>query len=423
MSDKRLIPHKKYSVNEWTDFGKEVENDEINWWVFKREHDIPQLRKHTNLALTAAQTLKEDSAKLSKGYYQSVDDLVRVYGNFSIKYQKEITIILEYIQWLFQKDELAPSILFNYRVWGSTRMGDRLTEVDKNSLDDRNMVEQFSMIVLGLIHGDRSVMEMVKKDLESDFFDTLANMDPEYYSGQQGTVKPEHIQRRAAEDAVAFFAEYWVEIRDCLRNVLIDIEQRELQERLFTSDDFWRSFIEKAANSTKTEPKYWDFKETLEIWHIKSGSEKDKKAHNFTERVAGFANNAGGVILIGVTDDPPRQIVGLGNNSREIENNMKYTRQVIGDYIENNLDFVHFQQVNVSDKNGVIQLCLVIAIQQTYEVLSVKGLDGKSFSYPFREEAGVVFKDSSTIRIHKTGVKSSNFDFLRVLLQFVNEDI
>src|SRR5229473_2779007 len=50
---------------EYTDFGKEVGRDEINWWVFKKEPDIEELKKQTTRALEAAQKLKEASELLS----------------------------------------------------------------------------------------------------------------------------------------------------------------------------------------------------------------------------------------------------------------------------------------------------------------------------------------------------------------------
>jgi len=50
---------------EHTDFGKEVGRDEINWWVFKKEPDIEELKKQTTRALEATQKLKEASKLLS----------------------------------------------------------------------------------------------------------------------------------------------------------------------------------------------------------------------------------------------------------------------------------------------------------------------------------------------------------------------
>src|SRR5689334_12404346 len=50
--------------NKDTDFGREVGRDEINWWVFKKEPDVEELRKQTEHTLDAVQTLKSGSEKL-----------------------------------------------------------------------------------------------------------------------------------------------------------------------------------------------------------------------------------------------------------------------------------------------------------------------------------------------------------------------
>src|SRR5215470_1510521 len=36
--------HEGFHTQQWTDFGKEVGADEINWWVFKKETQIDELR-------------------------------------------------------------------------------------------------------------------------------------------------------------------------------------------------------------------------------------------------------------------------------------------------------------------------------------------------------------------------------------------
>jgi hypothetical protein len=45
-----LIVHQEY-----TEFGREVGRDEINWWVFRKESDIQELRERTSQAQDAAQ--------------------------------------------------------------------------------------------------------------------------------------------------------------------------------------------------------------------------------------------------------------------------------------------------------------------------------------------------------------------------------
>jgi len=422
MSDRMFEPHLPGKIHPVvrTNFGKEVENDPINWWVFKRERDLVTFRYKTQNALDAAQILKEAAEKLSKPLYDSMEDLDRKYGDFANRFSKEITKILEYVQWLHQKDKLAPTILFNYRTWGSTRMSERIIEVSMQDLDDIQKVETLTLIVLGLIQGGWKTFDRVKSEIEYEEYEKI---DPETYSGKPLRIVPINVHRRAAHNASHEFAEYIKQLRDSFRNVLLDIEKRELQERLFTSDDFWRSFILKAANSAKTEQKYWDFKRTLDMWHIKEEKARNDKANKFAEIVAGFANNQGGVIIVGVTDASPREVIGLTEDSRDIENFMKHTRNVISQYIPYDKDFVHLQQVEVPDQNGVSRLCLVIVIQQTVIGLSVKGADGKSYSYPVREETGLVWKDQNTIGNKKIGTKSDNYNFLGILQQFVNEDI
>ena len=93
MSEKRYVQHPPGEIHQvtWTEFGKEVENDEINWWVFKRERDIPSLHKRTTIALDAAQTLKDASKTLSKSLLHSLDDLCKSYEEFSLKHENEIS--------------------------------------------------------------------------------------------------------------------------------------------------------------------------------------------------------------------------------------------------------------------------------------------------------------------------------------------
>ena len=404
-----------------TKFGDEVENDEIKWWVFKRERNIPSLRKKTTNALNAAQILKDSSKELSKSLFNSLDDLYKSYEKFSMENENEISEILEYAEWLHQKDVLAPTVMYNYRTWGSTRMADRTVDVVLDERNDIQKIKELTLLVLGLIRGhEPSTYDRLRSEMQYEIFESLSD---EISCETDIKVPQRDLAIRVANEATFEFAEFFEQLRDSLRNVLIDIEQRETREKLLNSDDFWRNFIVKATRSNKTEQKYWDFKETLPMWHIpKNNVVKEEKAQKFAEIVAGFANNQGGVLIVGVTDGPPREIVGLKGNSSEIENYMKYARKVITDHISYDKDFVHFQQVNVPDQNDNRKLCLIIAIKQTVSGLAVKGKDGKSFTYPLREEAGLVWKEQYTVGNLKIGTPSDNFDFLTILQQFLNED-
>lgn len=426
MTKKRFVQYPPGEIHpaETTKLGKEVQNDEINWWVFKKERDLPSLRKKTDIALNAAQTLKDASKKLSKDLFDSLENLYSTYEKFSLKYQEEISKILEYVQWLHQKDLLAPTIIFNYRTWGSTRMSDRIINVAIKDRNDNNKIKQLTLLVLGLIRRDNVLTyRRVKSDLEYNFYEKLLEKSCNETNETEETIDPKELAISVAYAATYDFAEYFEQIRDSLRNIILDIDKRETLEKLLTSDDFWRNFIKKAAKSQKTEQKYWDFKKTLAMWHIHQRDEKDKKAQKFAELVAGFANNQGGVLVVGVTDQHPRRIVGLNGESDKIEDYMKYTSQVISSHISYEKEFVHFQQVNVPDQNGDLRLCLIIAIQQTAQGLSVMNIDGKSYTYPLREETGLIWKDQMTIFNRKIHIKSDNFDFTEVLRQFLNEEI
>jgi hypothetical protein len=49
-----------------TDFGKEVGRDEIDWWVFRKEHHLQELREKTSRSLDAGQQLKKASGLLGR---------------------------------------------------------------------------------------------------------------------------------------------------------------------------------------------------------------------------------------------------------------------------------------------------------------------------------------------------------------------
>lgn len=383
---------------------KKFAGDPISWWVFEQEHDIPTLRKETEGALELAQKLKNAATSFAKVEYRTLEELRLEYTSFSNKNQKEILGILKYVEWLQRKNRFAPTVLYNYSTWGTTRMAMRNISKDPAVLESPDVIGKCSDLVLGLMIRHISVRDWIVQDLERK-------------------IPEEKIQTKAVNLALSQFTEYFEHLRDSLRNVLVKIEQREENERLITSDDFWRQFIIASSSSAKTEQKFWDFKQTLDMWQKKDKREKSEKERKFAEIVAGFANNKGGVIVVGATDASPREIIGLGDDFRQLENNMKYTSQVLGKYISYDGDYFLLQQVNVPDHNGNKRLCLVIVVKQTRETLGVTDLNDGSISYPFREETGLVRKEKNGIQKFKRGIKNDNYDFLTVLQQFVNEEI
>src|ERR687895_190385 len=103
----------------------------------------------------------------------------------------------------------------------------------------------------------------------------------------------------------------------------------------------------------------WDFKETLPIWHA-TGDAKERAKIDFTENVASFANAKGGVLIVGVTDRQPRQIVGIGD-SRDVENRLKVCRDVLAKHLEYVRDIVTLKPIRIMT-GGTTRTCLAVVV-------------------------------------------------------------
>ena len=252
-----------FTRSERTDFGKEVGGDEINWWVFKKETDIDELRARTALALEAAQLLKQDSVDLRNDRPESYDDLLSTLKEFADHHVSEIDLLHDYVRWLEARDVMAPIILYTYRVWGSSRMSDRWVEIDTELPEETKdaVIRELAKIVLGLrcrlLHAFDKAYLYVGDGIWS-------STDPEDMEGREGIEIPiASVVVFAAREAYEECAVYFTYVRDSLRNILLDIEKLEEQRELMHSEAFWRNFILKAVQTKKTEAQLWDFKETL----------------------------------------------------------------------------------------------------------------------------------------------------------------
>ena len=143
---------------------------------------------------------------------------------------------------------------------------------------------------------------------------------------------------------------YFMCLRDSLRNILLDIDKFVEQRDLVNDDAFWRAFVEKAVRTEKTETQLWDFKETLTMWRVEKGPEMERAKVAFSEDVASFANARGGVLVIGVTDR--REIVGIADTRREVENRLKFASDVLARHLEYSRPIVRFHQVVLSGSDG-----------------------------------------------------------------------
>jgi hypothetical protein len=414
---KRIEKYKGIYTTEWTEFGHEVGADEIHWWVFKKDPRLPELREQTQGALESAQSLKNEAGKLEDAHPQTYDELLLLLRAFAEKQKKEIQSIYKYVAWLEARDRLAPIILFTYRVWGSTRMSDRWLAVPLNapSVPDKNNLELCVEIVLGLRDRISSTYEYIEAELSYEIWES---MDPEQIDeSAEITVPVKRVLARASKKIFKECSIYFAEIRDSLRNILIDIDKFEEQKNVMHSDAFWREFVARAVQTKKTETQLWDFKETLTMWHVREQSERDRAKVVFAEDVASFANSSGGVLVIGVTDQ--REIVGLGNSARDIENRLKNAKEVLARHLEYQGDVVVFHPVPMEVKNET-KICLVIVVGQTHSVMGVNDGNGR-FTYPVRLETGIERMSSLEISGHKLHIKSDNYDFIGELRQFTRE--
>jgi hypothetical protein len=208
------------STSNFTAFGKEVGLDEIHWWVFSQEALLDELEQQSGEALKAAQILKDSSDKLKNKEADSYDTLLVSLKEFAEKNKTEIGVLCEYVTWLEGRNDLAPCILFTYRVWGSTRMSDRdlKFEVGTDGTLSEPIVKALTETALGVRRRGGLVYQDVYNELG---FEIYENLDPEQMDGNAEIVVPEsRVVRRTSHAAYDNCAVYFAEIRDSLRNIL-----------------------------------------------------------------------------------------------------------------------------------------------------------------------------------------------------------
>ena len=395
-----------------TPFGEEVGQDEIHWWVFKKEDNIDELCEKTRNLLESAQKLKEDSITLETKFVpRSYKELVYVIKEFTDQHAKEIQALHDYVFWLSDKDVLAPKKLFTYRVWGSTRLSDRIIETAEAIEKDEETVRKCTELALGLRSCNGYSISGIYWDIASDIAD---GYDPEERP-LTITVPEDTLLTRTSRDALRRFAIYFEFIRQSLRNVIIDTEQCKTEARLLYNESFWERFVTKAMGGRRVETQLWDFKKTLEMWHCTPDRKIDFEI-DFAEQVGSYANTNGGVLIIGITDEFPRRVVGV----QDLENKIKSAKAALARFIDSSYS-IHFQQIVLKDDTGRDCDCLIVAIAKASHVVAVKDQQGK-FSYPVRQGTGRSRSSFEAISISKraVGIQHDNYNFLSSLAAFVS---
>lgn len=397
---------------------EEMGFDEIAWWVFHKETDHDELRTQTDKVLKSIQVLKEASDKLAHKQPASYEELILSLLNFAESNKGKIEALGDYVRWLGARDPLAPGILFTYRVWGSTRMADRWIGKGREvpAWAESQLIRSATEIVLGICSSGHRVHDVVYGEIQYELMDSV---DPEVLShGSQIFVPDRTVVARTAHEVYINCATYFVEVRDSLRHILLDIAKFDKQRQPIRGDAFWRKFIAKAVASKKAETQLWDFKETLTMWHVKEPVQKERAKVTFAEDVAALANARGGVLVVGVSDQ--REIVGLGSPSRDLDKRLKALETVVATHVEYPRNVVSLAQVVVPIKDER-HLCLVVMVAQTVEPVGVNDGNGK-YTYPLRRETGIDRVPRSTLAEHKRPIREDNHDFMNDLRRFVAEN-
>jgi len=201
-------------------------------------------------------------------------------------------------------------------------------------------------------------------------------------------------------------------VEDIFDDLNINLTEYEKDKVILYDSTFWNSFILKAMQNKQIEDKLWDFKQILEWW--KPGCNvKEQKQIEFCEKVAGFANSKGGVLIIGITNKFPRKIIDVEG----IETRIQDCRKKIRNYIDYKREFYHIRAIKLKDQDGMAKNCIIIVVKQTKKVIGVR--HGKGYiSFKVRTQTGVESINRDMIKENKKGIVYDNYKFLNYLKRF-----
>ena len=172
--------------------------------------------------------------------------------------------------------------------------------------------------------------------------------------------------------------------------------------------DFYRKVIKKY-----NENQYWDIKETLEWWNKKTPPLiKEHKQIEFCEIVSSFANSQGGIIILGISNSFPRDIIGIPN----IENRMKDLEEKLLRWMRFENEFYRLKEILLPNEKNQMRRCIALLIFQTKKPVPVDQING-TISYKKRLGPGSVPTDNASLINEKRNVAKSNIDFLEELIK------
>lgn len=382
-------PDSGFSMPTTTEFGKEVGSDEISWWVNKKEQDHSTLLKRTQGVLKIIDKLKHDADKFkesfsSEEYSSLIDKIVQ----FIEEHKSEILQLYDYVEWLKSKDELAPSMLLNYRCWGSSMMAERKIVIPKEHSFDEKFLKKCTEVAIG-VSTNYGYMAYEAHTHATDYGEKTRSDDT--------------IRLQISFEIREKFHQFIENLRKAIQNIALECEKIDRPYELLKSRNFWQKNIHKIIE-LPVEGKFWDFKQTLEIWQSRH-QEKEKAKFEFCEDIASLANSDGGVLIIGVSDEKPRKIYEI----KSIEDKLKTTKELIQEKTVYENDYTFF--VPFYAENDTKKLCLVIGVAQTKKAVAVRSPES-TFSWPVRIETGKKRREEKSINENKKKVVRDNADFM-----------
>ena len=388
---------------ELTSFGREVGADVPRWWVFAREPNVLELWNDTKLIFPAAQRLVRSAERLCRKPAPAYENIIQELGDFLRRHGSEIEAFLRYANDLSAKYELAPAILFSYAVWGSTRRGDRT--LDRCTAKGVTRLRLAGELALGIQHRMGPTLFRVWMDLIDEAYEAAGE---EGYPWVSASTLLHMVQIRIRESVVAYFTK----LRDSLRHIDTLCQEFLQREHLYADDRFARRILEKISSQKLTvETDLWDIKEALEMWSAPP-PQREAATIKFVEDVAAFANNRGGVLIIGVTNDT-HEIVGVDKP----ENRIKKIEAVLRNYTDAQVDFVRIRAVPFA---GVARPCIIIVVGKTKMPVGVRQLNN-SYSYPLRVGPGIERVSRKQISATKAFMKGTEFTFASELAEWVSD--
>ena len=165
----------------------------------------------------------------------------------------------------------------------------------------------------------------------------------------------------------------------------------------------------------RIEDDLWDLKQTLDFWNRAGKTEKKEAKIKFCDQVTSFANTNGGLIIVGITNDDPKKIVGVDN----LEERVKQIKKVIRQFTKPSKDFIRCRNVLIEDINNQMKSCLIVAIKQTEEPILVNHLNDE-YICKRRNNTETEIASYEEILRNKETINHANFDFFYYLKEFIS---